>query len=69
MEALLDTGCTKTLVHLWCVKEEDYLGWNIPYHMASNQDIFPSCKCTVGSGKMDYEDTNAGGGGGGGVGG
>ena len=40
VEALLDTGCTKTLVHPWCVKEEDYLGWDIPYHTASNQEIY-----------------------------
>ena len=40
VEALLDTGCTKTLVHPRCVKEEDYLGWDIPYHTASNQEIY-----------------------------
>ena len=40
VEALLDTGCTKTLVHPRCVKEDDYLGWDIPYHTASNQEIY-----------------------------
>ena len=28
--ALLDTGCTKLLVHLKYVEETDYLGWSIP---------------------------------------
>ena len=42
VEALLDTGCTKALVCPWCVKEEDYLGWDIPYHTASNQEIYIS---------------------------
>ena len=40
MEALQDTGCTKTLVHPRCMGENDYLGWNIPYHTASNQETY-----------------------------
>ena len=39
MEALLDTGCTK-LVHPRCVGEDDYLGWNIPYHTTSNRKTY-----------------------------
>ena len=32
-------------IHPRCVKEEDYLGWDIPYHTASNQEIyFPAAR-------------------------
>ena len=37
VKALLDTGCTKTIVHPRCVTEEDYLGWSIPYNTASKR--------------------------------
>ena len=40
MEALLDTGCTKTLVHPRCVGEGDYLGWNIPCHTVSDRKTY-----------------------------
>ena len=38
--ALLDTGCTKLLVHPKYVEETDYLGWSIPYHTASNKGTY-----------------------------
>ena len=37
MKAILDTGCTKTLVHPRCIYESDYLGSNIPYNTASEK--------------------------------
>ena len=40
MEALVDTGCNKTLVHLRWVGEDDYLGWNISYYTASGQKTY-----------------------------
>ena len=40
IKALLDTGCTKTLVRPRCVTKEDYLGWDIPYHTASSKWIY-----------------------------
>ena len=46
--ALLDTGCTKSLVHPKYVEEKDYLGWSIPYHTASNKrTYFPAAKVTM----------------------
>ena len=39
-KTLLDTGCTKTLVHPWCTTKEDYLGWDIPYQTASSKQIY-----------------------------
>ena len=30
MKALLDTGCTKSLVHPKCVQKKDYLGYRFP---------------------------------------
>ena len=40
IKALLDTGCTKTLIHPWCITKEDYLGWNIPYQTPSSKRIY-----------------------------
>ena len=37
VRVLLDTGCTKSLVHPRCVGKDDYLGWKIPYHTASDR--------------------------------
>ena len=46
--ALLDTGCTKSLVHPKCVEEADYLGWSIPYNTASNKrTCFPAARVTM----------------------
>ena len=43
--ALLDTGCTKSLVNPKYVEERDYLGWSIPYHTASNKETsFPATR-------------------------
>ena len=43
VKALLDTGCTKTIIHPRCVTEEDYLGWSIPYNTASKRKThFPA---------------------------
>ena len=48
MKALLDTGCTKTLVHPRCIYESDYLGWNIPYNTASEKRThFPGTSVTL----------------------
>ena len=48
MKALLDTGCTKTLVHLRCIYESDYLGWNISYNTASEKRThFPAASVTL----------------------
>ena len=38
--ALLDTGCTKTIVHPRCVAEKDYLGWTLPYSTASERKTY-----------------------------
>ena len=40
MEALLDTGCTNTLIHPRFMGEGDYLGWNISYHTASDRKTY-----------------------------
>ena len=46
--ALLDTGCTKSIVHPRCVKKGDHLPWTIPYTTASSQKAhFPAAKITV----------------------
>ena len=37
---LLDTGCTKTIVHPRCVAEKDFLGWTIPYSTASERKTY-----------------------------
>ena len=43
--ALLDTGCTKTIVHPRCVAEKDYLGWTLPYSTASERKTyFPAAR-------------------------
>ena len=48
MKALLDTGCTKTLVHPMYIYESDYLGWNIPYNTASEKRThFPAASVTL----------------------
>ena len=48
VKALLDTGCTKTIVHPRCVMEEDYLGWSIPYNTASKRKThFPAASVTL----------------------
>ena len=31
VHGLIDTGCTKSVVHPRCVKPKDYLSWKIPY--------------------------------------
>ena len=47
-KALLDTGCTKTIVHPRCVTDEDYLGWSIPYNTASERKThFPAASVTL----------------------
>ena len=48
MKPLLDTGCTKSLVHLKCVQKKDYLGYQIPYQTASNKrTYFPAASVTI----------------------
>ena len=42
---LLDTGCTKSIVHPRCVKKGDHLPWTIPYTTSSSQKAhFPAGK-------------------------
>ena len=42
---LIDTGCTKSVVHPSCVKPKDYLSWKIPYCPASSRKVyFPAAK-------------------------
>ena len=46
--ALLDTGCTKSLVHPKCVQKKDYLGYQIPYQTVSNKrTYFPAASVTL----------------------
>ena len=41
--ALLDTGCTKSMVHPRYVQESDHLPWKIPYKTAgSTKTYFPA---------------------------
>ena len=48
VKALMDTGCTKTIVHPRCVTEENYLGWSIPYNIASERKThFPAATVTL----------------------
>ena len=50
MKALLDTGCTKSLVHPKCVQKKDYLGYQIPYQTVSNKrTYFPAANVTLES--------------------
>ena len=43
VKTLLDTGCTKTLVHPRCIRKDDYLGWSISYNTASKSQVsFPA---------------------------
>ena len=37
--ALLDTGCTKSMVHPCCVQVSDYLPWKIPYRQPVQQKL------------------------------
>ena len=48
MKALLDTGCTKILVHPRCIHESKNLGWNIPYNTGSEKRThFPAASVTL----------------------
>ena len=48
MKALLDTGCTKSLVHPKYVQKKHYLGYPIPYQMVSNKrTYFPAASVTL----------------------
>ena len=48
LKALLDTGCTMSLVHPKCVQKKDYLGYQIPYQTASNKrTYFPAASVTL----------------------
>ena len=38
--ALLDTRCTKSIVHPRCIGEEDQLLWNIAYNTASSKQVY-----------------------------
>ena len=42
---LIDTGCTKSVVHPRCENPKDYLSWKIPYCTASSwKEHFPAAK-------------------------
>ncbi len=42
---LINTGCTKSVVHPRYVKPKDYLSWKIPYCRASSGKVhFPAAK-------------------------
>ena len=44
----LDSGCTKSLVHLRCVAKWERLGWDIPYATASSRKTwFPASRVTL----------------------
>ena len=48
MLGLINTGCTKSVVHPRCVKPKDYLSWKIPYCTASSRKVhFPAAKVTL----------------------
>ena len=48
MKALLNIGCTKTLVQPRCIYRSDYLGWNILYNTASEKRThFPAICVTL----------------------
>ena len=38
MIALLDTGCTKSMMHPRCIQQSDYLPWKIAYSLARTKD-------------------------------
>ena len=45
---LIDTGCTKSVVHPRCMKLKDYLSWNILYCTVSTRKVhFPASKVTL----------------------
>ena len=53
--ALLDTGCTKSIVHPHCVQESNNLSWKIPYKAASStKTCFPAAKITL---QIEGKDT------------
>ena len=43
--ALLDTGCTRSLIHRRCMDRKNRLGWKIPYRTASSKRVwFPAAR-------------------------
>ena len=54
--ALIDTGCTKSVVHPRCIRKSDYLLWEVPYTTASSRKTqFPAAKITLTIGGKDYD--------------
>ena len=54
--ALIDTGCTKSVVHPRCIRKSDYLSWEIPYTTANSRKTqFPAAKITLTIGRKDYD--------------
>ena len=48
IEALLDTGCSKSIVHPRVIRSQDYLPWSIPYNTASRRkEYFPAACVTL----------------------
>ena len=53
---LMDTGCTKSVVHPSCVKPKDYLSWKIPYCTASSRKVhLPAAKVTLTIERKSYD--------------
>ena len=50
MKTLLETGCTKSLMHPKCIQKKDYLEYQIPYQTVSNKHTyFPAASVTLES--------------------
>ena len=48
IEALLDMGCSKSIVHPRVIRSQDYLPWSIPYDTASrHKEYFPATRVTL----------------------
>ena len=52
----LDTGCTKSMIHPRFISKDDYLGWKIPYTMASAKKMwFPAAWITLNIDDHTYQ--------------
>ena len=56
MLGLIDTGCTKSVVHPRCVKPKDNLSWKTPYCRASLRKVhFPAANVTLTIKRKSYD--------------
>ena len=54
--ALLDTECSKSLIHPRCVDHKNHLGWMIPYRTASSKRVwFPAARILLEIENQTYE--------------